>query len=81
MMPPPRRLDIEGHEARADWLHELAVFVDGEPQSRVLEYDVDRGYVRRFQTRDGCIVVDGPDVLTEIVRGRVQVGWRNRQHA
>lgn len=73
MLKPPRRLDIheDGHQAG----HGLAIFVDGERQARVLAYDIDEGYVCKIATDStGAILVDGGEVVEEIVRGHVQVG-------
>jgi hypothetical protein len=72
---PPRRFDFEQHgfDARRG----LAVFVDGERQGRVLAYDVDEGFVIKIATDErGYILVENGEVVEEIVRGRVQVGWQ-----
>lgn len=76
---PPRRLDIDVDGFGPHW-SPIAIFVNGERCSRVLAYDVDEGFVRRVATdRRGAILIEGGEVVEEIVRGHVQVGWRQER--
>jgi hypothetical protein len=76
MLEPPRRLDVEDDEFAA-LRGDLSIFVNGERMSRVLAYDIDRGFVSRIASNaNGGILVEGNDVVTEVVCGHVQVGLR-----
>lgn len=73
---PPRRLDIEEHGYRAGT--GLRVFLNGEPVSRVLAYDIDAGFVRRIAVDErGFVRVERGEVVEEELRGKVQVGWKS----
>lgn len=70
----PRRLSVEDRHPLA---RHLRIFVNGIKQSMVFEYDVDAGWVKRYETG-----VDGNAVFrrnancfaVETVRGLVEVG-------
>jgi hypothetical protein len=77
-MKPPRSLDIGSHHL-GDAVSELRIVLNGEPQRRVLAYDVDAGFIRKVASdgRGNILVVDG-DVVETLERGDVRVGWGSR---
>lgn len=59
----------------------FSVFLDGDVQTKVIEYDVDLGVVLRHVTDDrGRVKLNEAkdETLTEVVRGRVEVRWKDR---
>ena len=70
----PRRLNVEDRHPLA---RHLRIFVNGIKQSMVFEYDVDAGWVKRYETApDGQCVLrhDRAEFAIETVRGVVEVG-------
>lgn len=70
----PRRLTVEDRHPLA---RHLRIFVNGIKQRRVFEYDVDAGWVKRYETAlDGQCVLrrDREAFATETVHGLVEVG-------
>jgi hypothetical protein len=76
---PPRRVSIDEDGLSFTRLRcQVAIFVNGERMSRVLAYDVDQGFVERIVTDGkGYILIEDGEVVTETLRGKVQVGWLN----
>jgi len=65
-----------------DWRRywtELAIVLNGVPQTEVLEADDEAGYIIRYRTGDdGKLIVDGDRYLVERVDGNVMFVGRRR---
>jgi hypothetical protein len=73
----PRKLsvaDMQRDPILRDIGVQLEVLVDGNPQGHCTRYDMDIGEVERFATwPDGRLKVRDGEVVTELVRGVVEV--------
>ena len=70
----PRRLSVEDKHPLA---RHLRIFVNGIKQEKVFEFDIDAGYVMRYETDfDGQAVLcrNREEFAVETVRGVVKVG-------
>ena len=53
---------------------QIAITLNGEQVSRVIEADTDEGYIVRMVTDDrGQVIVGHKEILTERLTGRVEV--------
>lgn len=61
------------HPSVSQWGAHVAVLLDGVVQNKVISFDSESGWVRRYLTRGGDLYIAGDDVANEVVRGKVEL--------
>lgn len=86
-MEPPRKLDLEQPKDRKLFTHYRdrfhmvpVVTIAGQIQHKVLAYDCDERWVRRYSVdAQGRVICAGDEFQTELVQGDVDVCWANTE--
>jgi hypothetical protein len=56
------------------WGRHVDVWLDGVKQDRVVSFDMDHGWLRRFKTdAEGEAQIEGDEFATEILRGEIEL--------
>ena len=61
------------HHSVSQWGAHVNVLLDGVEQDKVISFDSENGWMRRYLTKNGDLYLAGDEVASEVVRGKVDL--------